>query len=175
MPNNHLLALSAISALSMIAPSHVHAGARGVGLGVAVGGAYSPTIMGHDHTGRTSGGESLAWGFFVDIPLLETFYISPSATLYSVNAGNGRVPATDIDLNFKFIIPLGHLRLGAGVSGGVTQLDQRYNAHFGGLGYGAWSLVRNFDIFTTLQYKRLVREGPELDTLYLYAGGMFRF
>ena len=47
-----------------------------VGLGVALGGTYSPTEIGQGEIGSSFG-----LGFFVDIPLLETFYISPSTTL----------------------------------------------------------------------------------------------
>lgn len=174
-PTKTLFLTTLAGLILMLSPATASADPRGVGLGVAVGLAYSPTKLPGHRGAHRAGGRGFAWGFFVDIPLLKTFYISPAAMLYSVDVGNGSVAATDIDLNFKFIVPLGRLRLGAGVNVGITQLDQRYNSHFGILGYGAWSLVRNFDVFTTLQYKRLVREGPELDNLYLYGGGMFRF
>ena len=46
---------------------------------------------------------SFAYGFYVDIPLISTFHITPSSELYKFADQN----ATDFDLAFKFIIPLG--------------------------------------------------------------------
>ena len=152
-----------------IFPANAIADAEGVGLGVAAGVAHSPTKLDVDV------GSGFAWGFFVDIPLLSTFYISPAAMLYEMDLGNGKKPATDIDLNFKFIIPISALSIGAGVTAGVTNAEERYSGHYGLLGYLAYSLVPNFDIFAMVQYKRLARSAGEVDNIHSFLGGMFRF
>ncbi len=73
---------------------------RGVGLGVAAG--VDVNNAEHIDTNAT-----FSWGFFVDIPLLETFYITPAAMIYELDIGRDKKPVTDVDLNFKFIVPLG--------------------------------------------------------------------
>ncbi len=160
--------------ITSLAATPASADPRGVGLGVAVGGAYSPTKLQHDTSIEPVGG-GFIWGFFVDIPLLDTFYISPAAMLYELDSGQGRLPVTDIDLNFKFIVPIDALQIGVGLTAGLSNAEQTYEAHFGVLGYLGYNLVSNFDVFALVQYKRLVREGPEIDYLHAFAGGMFRF
>src|SRR5688572_11830624 len=92
-------------ALVLLTSSAALADAKGVGLGVAGGFSYSPTKL--QEGSAEPVGSALAWGFFVDIPLLETFFISPAAMLYELDLGNGSKPVTDIDINFKFIVPIG--------------------------------------------------------------------
>ena len=156
----------------LIAAGTAHAGAKGVGLGVAAGAAWSGTeLEGFDDRDATG----LSWGFFVDIPLLNTFYISPAATIYELDLGKGKKPVTDIDLNFKFIVPLYPLKIGAGVTAGITVAEEAYNSHMGLLGYVSYNLVQNLDVFAMTQYKRLIREGQEVDDMHMFAGTMFRF
>ena len=143
---------------------------RKVGLGVAVGGTYSPTELQQGEIGS-----SPSLGFFVDIPLLETFYISPSTTLRRANLGKGEDPATDIDLNFKIIVPLGRLSVGAGVLGGITAADSFYG-HYGALGYISFNGLSNLEVFALAQFKQLMHDsGKPVTDIHAYAGGMFRF
>ena len=165
------------AALLFVIPNQAAAHARGVGLGVAVGGSYSPTDIADDPTkaSRTPG-SSLAWGFFVDIPLLETFYISPAAMLYELDLGTGKRPVTDTDLSFKFIIPLGDLAIGAGFTVGITNAEADYAGHYGGIASLALKLVPNFGVFAMMQYKKLLRdEKTDIDNLHGFVGGMFYF
>src|SRR5512141_1161940 len=134
--------------------------AHNVGLGVAFGGAYSGS-----HTDVKSAREEVgtrpAWGFFVDIPLLPTFYIAPAAMLYSLkNPAGNDTAVTDVDLNFKFIVPVSALKFGAGVTGGLSSGVQPsgYAPHYGVLGYASLNLVSNLDAFVLVQWKRLTRE-----------------
>ncbi len=174
-----LYALTFVLSIGISAPSTAWAGASGVGLGVAGGVAYSPTKV--ERAGeREAAGARVAWGFFVDIPLLSTFYISPAAMLYTLRDidGDGHDDAvTDVDLNFKFIVPLGLLKLGAGVTAGLSAgLEEGYAPHYGALGYAAVNLVANLDAFALLQYKKLTREDdPGLDDWHGFLGAMFRF
>lgn len=152
---------------------------REVGLGVAAGVAYSPTTTRPSIANVQNSihaGQSFAWGFFVDIPILETFYISPAAMLYEYNLGLGKVPITDVDVNFKFIVPVGIVRLGAGLTFGLTAASNQYGVHFGGLGYLGVNVVSNVDVFAMVQYKKLVRDpGPNIDDIHGFVGGMFHF
>jgi hypothetical protein len=154
-------------------PSAALADARGVGLGVAAGVDYA-----HYQDASDSGEEfhpSFAWGFFVDIPLLETFYVSPATSLYTLELGDESLSVTDVDLNFKFIVPISSIRLGAGVTAGLTTGLGDYRGHFGGLGYLGLALVSNLEGFILVQYKQLSVEGQDLEKIHAYAGGMFRF
>ncbi|HET6343760.1 MAG TPA: hypothetical protein VFH51_02460 [Myxococcota bacterium] len=171
------------------------AGAYDVGLGVAGGLAYSPTEVRQSATSLLKPiGNSFAWGFFVDIPLLATFYISPAAMLYELDLGDGAKPVTDIDLNFKFIVPIGALHLGAGLTAGltagaaretttdpagqtVTTNERQYASHIGALAYLSYNLLANIDGFVMMQYKRILRDDnqPNITDLHGYLGAMFRF
>ena len=74
--------------------------ASGVGLGFSLGGAM-PTGNLASIPGM-SGVISFDYGFYVDIPLISTFHITPSSELYRFADQN----ATDFDIAFKFIVPL---------------------------------------------------------------------
>jgi len=159
--------------------------AKNVGLGVAAGLAYSPSDVNTAGAAATATkqavGAGLAWGFFVDIPLLETFYVTPSAMLYEQKIGidGKKMQATDIDINFKFIVPIGDLRLGAGALGGITAgADTKYSGHYGALGFASFTLVSNLEAFAMVQYKQLMRDsvaGGNITNIYGFAGVMFHF
>ena len=148
------------------------AGAQGVGLGIAAGAVSSGTEL--DGLEKSLG-TGFSWGFFVDIPLTKTFYISPATTLYELDFGPGKRPATDVALNFKFIVPVASLKLGAGVSAGLTVAEEKYMPHMGALGYLSMNLVSNLDGFAMVQYKHLVRDIQAVDDIHAHAGVMFRF
>ncbi|MEK7704482.1 MAG: hypothetical protein AAB426_05940 [Myxococcota bacterium] len=162
---------------SALASSSAQATAEGVGLGMAIGADYTnaDVRLANTSTLERQGRTSLAWGFFVDIPLLPTFYISPAAMLYELELNEGTKTAiTDIDLNFKFIVPLNRLRLGAGITAGLTTGLGDYLGHYGVLGYGALNLVSNIDAFVLVQYKEL-RHDRDINNIHAFVGGNFRF
>ncbi len=169
----HLPALIA-AAFVLASGRPAAAGAQGVGLGVAAGvDVYRASPEEGDSTDREAG---FAWGFFVDIPLLETFYITPATTLYDLDFGTGKVSVTDVDLNFKFIVPLGTARLGGGVTAGLTSgLDEDYYGHYGLLGYFSVNVAGNLEGFALLQYKRIPFQGGSIENTHAFVGGMFVF
>jgi hypothetical protein len=184
----HASVAAVVLCLAVAVPDAARADARNVGLGVAGGIAWSGSKIDYRSATATAGtaseqiGTRPAWGFFVDIPLLPTFYISPAAMLYSMkydDAGNTR-PVTDLDLNFKFIVPISDLHLGAGLtaglSAGLPSKPNGYVPHVGGLGYLSYNLVANLDAFLLLQYKRqMVENASAVDDIHAFVGGMFRF
>ncbi len=163
---------------ALAVPELSYANATGVGLGVAGGVAWSGSKIDVNQVKEEVGARP-AWGFFVDIPLLSTFYISPAAMLYKFKnpAGGNDLSVTDVDLNFKFIIPIGDLHLGAGVTAGLSSgLQEGYAPHYGLLGYASYNLVANLDGFVMVQYKKLTRESASsIDDVHGFVGAMFRF
>ena len=165
--------------LGLGVPQLARADASGVGLGVAGGFAYSHTKV--DRAGvQEAVGARPAWGFFVDIPLLPTFYISPAAMLYTMKGINGDTKdeaITDVDLNFKFIVPVGALHFGAGLTAGLSSgVESGYVPHYGVLGFASLNLVANLDGFALVQYKRLSRStSPQIDDWHGFLGAMFHF
>ncbi len=182
-----LFALLTLATLAVSAPARAQ-NPSGVGLGIAAGLDYSTA----DRIFEDDSNTSFAWGFFVDIPLLDTFVISPQTTLYDldiavddgslepgeqVEAINQAV--TDVGLNFKFMIPLRSVSLGAGILAGATTGLGDYRLHYGALAQLNVKLLSNIDGFILAQFKR-IDVGDELlnediNKVHVFAGGMFRF
>ena len=172
----HALALLPALALLGVA-STASATQPDVAIGVAAGVDYSAA----DQIFEDDSNTSFAWGFFVDIPLTDTFMISPQTTIYELDfAGSeGSEAVTDGGLNFKFLIPLNKLRLGGGIlAGGTTGLGD-YRLHYGLVGQLDFNLISNIDGFVMAQYKRidvgdsLLNE--DISKVHAFAGAMFRF
>ena len=156
-----LLALAGTSILVSDAEAR-----RGVGLGVGAGIAVP--------TADTPFELAPAWGFYTDIPLLNTFHITPSALVYNLNPeGGGEQSATDISLNFKFMVPLPRLDLFAGVTAGVTSTNT-LTPHMGGLIGVSMHVVSNIDAFVNVNYKYVAQEQIVHD-IQIFAGPLFRF
>jgi hypothetical protein len=141
----------------------------GVGLGVAVGTTFPQ--------GSTNDIEfddwqpSLNWGFYVDIPLISTFHVTPSAELYKFGDEN----ATDMALAFKFIVPLTRLDFYAGFVPGLTVTGSTTSPHIGVVAGGALILVSNLDWFVQGKYKFVFEGDENVRVLHLNAGLLFRF
>lgn len=172
---NKLVPVVLASMILLAAPAAY--AAEGVALGVAAGIDYSAA----DQIFEDDSNTSFAWGFFVDIPLLETFVISPQTTIYELEfAGASEAQAvTDVGLNFKFVVPLGSLSLGGGVLAGVTTGLGDYRLHYGALGQLSFNLISNIDAFVLAQYKRIdvgdTLMNEDISKVHAFAGGMFRF
>lgn len=139
---------------------------KGVGLGVGAGLAVP--------TAETPFELAPAWGFYTDIPLLNTFHITPSAIVYNLNPEGGTSQsATDISLNFKFMVPLGKLDIFAGVTAGVTSTTE-LTPHMGGLVGASLNLVSNIDGFINVNYRYVARE-QIIHDVQVFAGPLFRF
>jgi hypothetical protein len=146
-----------------------HGVALGAGAGVAV------------PNGTPDFKAAFNWGFFVDIPLIYTFHITPSALLYRLKATDTAGTtlystwATDISLNFKFVVPLGFLQLFGGVLAGLTA-RQSIDPHVGALAGLSINLISNIDIFAQANYRIILpSDGGTIRDLQVYAGPLFRF
>ncbi len=143
---------------------------HGVGLGVAAGVAVP--------NGTPDFQAALNWGFFVDIPILNSFHITPSTLLYQLRDQNGvGSRATDVSLNFKFTVPLGRIDVFAGVTAGLTSTES-IDPHAGVLAGLTVHLLPNLGVFAQVNYKYIIRDdnvGGNVRDLQLYAGPLFRF
>ncbi len=163
------LALSLL--LLALVPATASADPRVVGLGAAAGVAVP-------HGGDVPYKPSLAWGFFVDIPLISTFSITPSAIVYGVapkiEGFDNSDPYTDISLSFKFVIPLDPVGIFFGVTAGLTTSTD-IDLHVGGLVGVSVQIVANFELFVQGNYRLLIEEGNNRQTLHVFGGPLFRF
>ena len=174
----HRKLLVVTASLLLCASSAAHAQRRAtkqVGLGVAAGASWP---MASEAIQGGLSGASFDWGFFVDIPLVAAFHITPSAMLYRLKVNDNWHSVTDIDLNFKFIVPIGPMSLHAGVLMGLTSgadLDPKVlTPHSGVLGGVALELVSNLEGFVMVNYKMLFHELERVNNLHTYAGVMIR-
>ena len=113
----------------------------------------------------------LNWGFFVNLPLLQTFHIAPSAELYRFQASN----ATDFDIAFKFIVPLSNFGVFVGVSPGLTTLNALTAPHVGILGGATFGLVSNLDFFAMAKYTVVFDNTQNASVVHANAGILFYF
>lgn len=157
-----VLALSALACLPLAAQQQSPVG-LGVALGTALANGSTQNIQ--------SGGTSFNWGFYVNIPLLYTFHVTPSSELYKLNDQN----ATDIDLAFKFIVPLSDFALYAGFVPGLTAVGSVLDPHVGVLAGATFPLVSNLDIFAQAKYNVIFDGNQNLPVVHLNAGILFKF
>ncbi len=123
-----------------------------VGLGV-IGGVNIPI------SNDTNYEVTEVWGFYVDVPIVSTFHLTPQANLWRIVEDGHKSGAADLDLNFKFVIPLPGWRIFIsallGLSTGDFNLGM-YAPHMGGnIGFTA-RMVSNLDFVFMFQYKFLV-------------------
>jgi hypothetical protein len=150
--------------------------AEAVGLGFGAGVAYSPSstqkLLDEVRT-RVKAGQSVTWGFFVDIPIIKFFTVTPAAAVYQLHMPQGFVPFTDLEMHFKFLIPLAIVKFGAGAILGATTASTHIGMHFGGGAYLYGSILPNIQLFLQAKYQRFIRpEGPreDLDMIHGLAG-----
>ncbi len=157
--------------LLVLVPGLAQANPRAVGLGAAAGVALP-------HSGDVPYKPTLAWGFFVDIPIISTFTITPSAIVYGVRPKiegfDNEDPYTDISLSFKFVIPIDPVGIFVGVTGGLTTSTD-IDVHVGALVGVSVQIVSNFEIFVQANYRMLLEEGNNRNTLHVFGGPLFRF
>ena len=169
MHRAHTLILLVVLALSVTISLSADPSATSVGLGFSVGAAFptGSTV----NIPSTDGQPSFNWGFYVNIPLVSTFHITPSSELYKFNTQN----ATDVDLAFKFIVPLGSFDVYAGVSPGLTTVADVLAPHVGILGGAAFRLISNLDAFIQAKYSVLFEGSRNMAIFHLNAGILFAF
>ncbi len=139
-----------------------------VGLGVSLGVAFPEGQLDEELDNWDA---EFNWGFYVNIPLIYTFHITPSAELYKM----GKQNATDISLAFKFIVNVWALDLFFGVVPGLTTVDEITAMNVGGLGGLSFNLFANLDLFLQVKYKVVFHGGRNSRALHANAGVLFTF
>lgn len=140
----------------------------GASLGILVGG----DTAGAATTNIASDSQvHLNWGFFVNLPLLDTFHIAPSAELYRF----GRANATDFDIAFKFIVPLPNFGVFVGISPGLTTVNTLTAPHVGVLGGATFGLVSNLDAFAMAKYTVVFDGSQNASVVHANVGILFYF
>ncbi len=167
---NHLKILAVVLALSALACAPLAAQSENpVGLGVSLGTAVA---SGSTASIPNSGGSmSFNWGFYVNIPLMYTFHLTPSSELYKIQDQN----ATDIDLAFKFIVPLSTFALYGGFVPGLTAVSTVLDPHVGVLAGVTFPLVSNLDVFIQGKYNVIFDSSQNLSVIHLNGGILFKF
>ncbi len=153
--------------LAAVFPLAAQDSEKPVGLGVSLGLAFPQGGTDSIEDSETS----FDWGFYVNIPLIYSFHITPSAELYGLADMN----ATDIDIAFKFIVPLSDFSVYGGFSPGVTAVGDTMPLHVGLLAGGSMKLVSNLDAFAQLKYTFLFEGGRNMSVFHLNAGILFNF
>jgi hypothetical protein len=156
-------------ALLFSQPLSCFAEASGVGLGFSVGAAV-PTGNLASIPGM-SGVISFDYGFYVDIPLISTFHITPSSELYRFADQN----TTDFDIAFKFIVPLASMDIFAGLVPGLTAVGSTLDLHLGALVGASFNLVSNLSAFVQGKWDLLFDSSQNVNVFHLTAGILFAF
>lgn len=118
---------------------------------------------------------TFAWGFFVDLPLISHFYVTPSAILYELDPRDaGGTAAADVSMSFKFGLPIDAFELYAALTTGLTSADE-IDVHFGGLGGASFQLLDNLDVFVQVTYRVILADVGNVQNLQAFVGPSFRF
>ena len=158
-----VLVIAALACVPLAAQSQNPVG-LGISLGAALAEGSTPNIS------SSGGSTSFNWGFYVDIPLLYTFHITPSSELYRLQDAN----ATDIDLAFKFIVPLPGIAIYAGFTPGLTAVSNVMDPHVGVLAGVTFQLISNLDVFFQGKYNVVFDGGQNLQIVHANTGILFK-
>jgi hypothetical protein len=169
-PATAVLASLLIALLAL--PAAASSEKSSVGLGVSVGVSF-PEGDKLDEEQVEDWAASFNWGFYVNIPLIYTFHITPMAELYKFGNKN----ATDIALGFKFIIPAWVLDIYVGFVPGLTTAGEITAPHVGGVAGCAFNLFSNLDLFIEAKYKVMfnLEEDTNITVLHANAGILYHF
>lgn len=132
---------------------------------------------------------SEAYGFYVDLLVYKTFFITPEAIIYRLNAegdGDGSYGRgiTDIDIAFKFIIPLGSFNLMFAMKGGISngvqssgifKEDWPLTVNFGAKTGLDWNFVSNLALTTQAVWSFMPLDEGNLQQLFIFAGLRYTF
>ena len=140
----------------------------GTSFGLLLGG----DLPGSSTTNIASDGQlHLNWGFFVNLPLLQTFDIAPSAELYRFDGSN----ATDFDIAFKFVVPLSGFGVFVGIAPGLTAVNALTAPHVGILGGATFDLVSNLGAFAMAKYTAVFDGSQNASVVRIDGGILFYF
>ena len=142
------------------------AGARPQSVSLGVGAGVAAT-----HPADAPADVSFAWGFSVNIPILNTLHLSPSSEVYR-DAG---VYATDIAIAFRFVVPLRTADLYVGVAPGLTASGTTTTPHVGALGGVVLPLISNVSWFAQYKYKVIFTGATNARVSHASAGLLFSF
>jgi hypothetical protein len=165
---SHLVPLALAAILTVLSAGALAAQGRGTSLGLVVGGAFPGPATAQIPSNQDLG---FNWGFFVNLPLLDTFHLAPSAELYKFGSSN----ATDFDFAFKFIVPLSSYSLFLGLAPGLTTVNSLTAPHVGVLGGASFPLVSNLDAFVSAKYVVVFDKGTNMPVFHLNCGLLFNF
>ncbi len=165
----HIVLPALLLGLLAAAAAPVQSSADSVGLGAAAGLAFprGSTAAVPSTDWRTS----FNWGFFVNIPVISTLHLAPSAELYRLEGVN----ATDFALAFKLIVPLERFDLYVGLVPGLTAVADVTAPHVGLLGGASFRLVGNLEFFLQAKSTWLFDGGDSLRVLHANTGILFIF
>jgi hypothetical protein len=155
--------------LVAVSPLSSQASGGSVGLGISVGTTFPQGDTADIPS--TDWKTSLNWGFYVNIPLIYTFHLTPSSELYKFEDQN----ATDMSIAFKFIVPLSRFDLYVGFVPGLTAVTDVTAPHVGVLAGGNFPLISNLDIFVQGKYKFVFQGDDNLKVLHANVGLLFNF
>jgi hypothetical protein len=164
--------LTVVLVALLAVPAAASSDKSSVGLGVSVGVSF-PEGKETDEVPVDDWAASFNWGFYVNIPLIYTFHLTPMAELYKFGNQN----ATDVALGFKFIIPAWVLDLYIGFVPGLTTVGEVTAPHVGGAVGCAFNLFSNLDLFIEAKYKVMfnLKEDTNITVLHANAGVLYHF
>lgn len=114
-------------------------------------------------------GYSFSGGFYTDIPLLETFHITPSTTIYRFN----EFSQTNVSLSFKFLVPMQRFDLMTGLTAGLTSSKTIF-PHVGFFGGITFPLISNLSWFVSANYLYQF-DASTMHNISVNTGPLFRF
>ncbi len=179
MKKTRLVLIAVMTSFMVLSASNAMANeakAKGTSIGVLAGLGW-PMKSGPDYT------VSEAYGFFVDLPLTATFYISPETLFYRLNRPNSQdgdygLGVTDLSLNFKFVVPLGTTKISFGMRGGASNGVHAENGwpmtvHFGALAGFDYNFISNVSISSQIIWEFMPSQGGNIYQLFALAGIRF--
>ena len=153
----------------LAAPAWASSDKSSVGLGFSLGASFPEGSAADVNVDEWNA--NFNWGFYVNIPVVWTFHITPSAELYRF----GSLNATDVNLAFKFIVPAWVLDFYAGVAPGLTTVGENTMFNVGGLVGAALNLFSNLDLFAEVKYKILIHGDQNMRVLHANTGILWHF
>lgn len=161
-------AVLAIAALPLAAQTPASTPSNAVSLGISIGPTF-PAGNGVNIT--TDNVTSFNWGFYVNIPLVYAFDVMPSAEVYKFKDQQ----ATDIDLAFKFLVPINDFSIYAGIVPGLTAVSTVLDPHVGILAGASYRLVSNLSGFLQGKYNFVFDSDRNIRVFHLNAGILLAF
>ncbi|MEM9116176.1 MAG: hypothetical protein AAGD10_21705 [Myxococcota bacterium] len=118
---------------------------------------------------------AFTWGFGVDLPLVDWFYLAPSALVYELNPEDrSGTSATDVALSYKFALTVDFVELQLGPTTGLTSSTE-LDFHFGGVAAAHFGIAKNFDLTAMVVYKVILLDEGNVNDVKILAGPAFRF